>query len=106
MPDQPSPQRYMAVKTADGHEQPLGIVSLDAAAVMTIEAPEPGQEEALERLVGRINKQDVRHESVAPPPDSPRFAVASRVLKRGDPGFIPAMKEELVKYYDVELKPL
>ena len=106
MSDENFPQRYMAVKTAGGHEKKLGVIKLDADAIITIEAPEPEEAEALERLVARVNKQDVRHESVAPPPGAPRYAVASRVLKRGDAGFIPALKEELLKYYDVELRPL
>jgi hypothetical protein len=53
-----------------------------------------------------MNGQAMLQISVAPPPGSPRFAVASRPVARGEAEFIPAMQDDLLRYYSIRLSPL
>jgi hypothetical protein len=98
--------RYAVARVDNGHEHRLGIVSLDASGVMTVEESEPAESAALARLVHRMNGQAMLQISVAPPPGSPRFAVASRPVARGEAEFIPAMQDDLLRYYSIRLSPL
>jgi len=98
--------RYAVARVDNGHEHRLGVISLDAAGVMTVEEADPAERAGLERLAHRMNGQAMLQITVAPPPGAPRFAVASRPVARGEAEFIPALQGDLLRYYSIKLSPL
>ena len=98
------PGRYAAVQADQDGERRLGIVVLDDEGRITVEEADTQQQTTLEKIVRSMNGKSVLHVDVPPPPDAPRFALASRIVERGSPDFISALKEQLQRYYDVELR--
>ena len=97
------PGRYVARQHVDGSDRVLGEVELGADGVLSLPpgaAPGP-----LDKIVASMNAAERLHVDVAPPPDAPRFAMASRIVERGDPGFIAALADQLARYYRLELIP-
>lgn len=99
-----TPGRYEAVQTVDGDEQALGAVLLDGSGRMTLEQAADG-DGTLAELVDRMNAKDVMFVEAPPPPDAPRFTLRSRVIRRGEPDFVPALKDYLRTNYKLELRP-
>jgi hypothetical protein len=102
------PQRLVAVHLDNGQETLLGTVALAANGMMTVEesqaSPQDGTETKLARLAREVNATDVMHVDVPPREDAPEFTLASAVIPRGDPRFIPALKDYIHTYYGIELR--
>lgn len=105
--------RYAAVRVAEDGEDPWGVVAIDPNGAMTVEsttpaaaAEESGQEDKLSRAVRLANKDKVMYVDIPPPEDAPKFTLASRIVERGHPDFIPALLDYLRASYLLELRPL
>jgi hypothetical protein len=104
--------RYAAVRVAEDGEDPWGVVAIDPSGAMTVEsttpaaAEEPGQEDKLSRAVRLANRDKVMYVDIPPPEDAPMFTLASRIVERGHPDFIPALFDYLRASYLLELRPL
>jgi hypothetical protein len=97
------PKTYEVVQREDGEERAVGVVTLDAAGRLGFVSSSADAE--LRTIVDELNKEDVMHEDAAPPADAPRFAEATRPIKRGDERFVPALREHLRRYHGLELRP-
>jgi len=97
--------QYLAVKHDQGGERVVGTVALDADATMHVQPSDPEEGPKLERAAREMNQSTVLHTASVPPEGAPRFSVASRIVKRGDPDFVTLMMDELRKYYAIELRP-
>lgn len=102
-------QRYQAVQLAEEGETALGAVLLDDTGQMTL-VQEAGEQEAdadgtLADLADRMNAKPVMFVEAPPPADAPRYTLTSRVVRRGEPDFIPALKDYLRTNYKLELRP-
>ena len=101
-----APQRYTVTERQDdGSSRTLGQVSLDALCKMTVVGAEPDGAELLGKIVERMNNKPVMHVDMPPPPNAPRYALASRLVQRGDPEFQTQLEAQLRQYYDIELRP-
>ena len=98
------PRRLLRVLQRDAAERVIGTVELDAAFRLDVVTAEPDRAEWLRNLVRRINEKQVLFIDAAPAPGQPRFTQASRSVGRGDPEFLEALKDELRRYYDIELQ--
>ena len=98
-------RRYAVVQLDDRREQDLGTVLLNDAGQITAEPGAADGNEKLAVIIQSMNSTDVMHVNVTPPEGAPRYAVASRVVRRGEPEFVPLLIEDLRKYYDLELRP-
>ena len=101
--------RYTAIEIDDSQEHILGNVVLDAAGMINVEPSADGADNegllTLARIAERMNAKPVMHVDTPPPPGSPRFALATRSVKRDNSAFIPALKDYLRTYYNIELRP-
>ena len=99
-----SAQTYKAVLHEDDREMGVGEVTVDDHARIEVIAAESGRMDWLRRLVQRMNEKDVMYVEAPAPKGSGRTALASRAIRRGDPQFVPALKDYLRTYYNVELR--
>jgi hypothetical protein len=93
-----------AVLHEGDREMVVGQVTLDDRARISVVSTQPGREEWLRRLTQRMNEKAVMHIDGPPPKGSPRETLASRNVRREDPAFVPALKNYLRTYYDLELR--
>lgn len=77
----------------------IGQLTLNADGVLAVQQSEPGAQARLAELVELTNNKPGLHMDVPPPEGSPRFAVASRFVQRGDPDFLAALQDYVDKYY-------
>jgi len=98
------PRRVWRVLQRDEAERVIGTVELDAAFRLDVVTAEPDRAEWLRDLVRRINEKPVLFIDAVPAPGQPRFAQTSRSVGRGDPEFLEALRDELRRYYDIELQ--
>lgn len=101
-------RRFSAVlRDEKGRETPLGTVALDSAGMMSVEGSSGSAKgsgaDKLRRMVDEVNAAKVLHIDVAPREDAPEFTLASAIIKRGDPQFVDALKEQARTYYGIEL---
>jgi hypothetical protein len=105
--DQVAPRRYIAIqRDDDGSTRTLGQVALDAECHITVISTEPDGADSLGKIMTRMNNKPVLHVDMPPPVGAPRFALASRLVQRGDPEFQTQLEAQLSQYYDIELRPL
>ncbi len=104
LPQALPPGRYVAVQHGEQGDRELGLVRLDEDGTMTPEAVEQTEGSDLARIAQAMNKKQVLHVDVFPPPDAPRFAMASRIVPRGDQDFVPALLQQLARYYKLQLR--
>jgi hypothetical protein len=98
-------QSFDAVLHQGNHEVTVGRMTLDPRARLAVVSAEPDRADWLRRLAVEVNATDVMHVDVAPTPDAPTFTSASRIIRRGDPEFVPALKNYIRTYYDIEMRP-
>jgi hypothetical protein len=100
------PKRYTVIQRDDTDAtHTLGEVSLDADSKISVVSAAPDGAETLNKIVERMNNKAVLHVDAPPPPSAPRFALASRMVKRDDPEFRSELEAQLRQYYDIELQP-
>jgi hypothetical protein len=99
------PASFVAVSHDGGRETIIGHVAVDDRGRISIRSAETGHDAWLRRVAARANGKQVMSIDVPPPDGSPRHTEASRNIRRGDPTFVPALKDYLVTYYDLELRP-
>jgi hypothetical protein len=63
----------------------------------------PDQETFLTNVIEAMNAKEELVEKAPPPDDAPRFALSSKVVKRTDPDFFPALQRYLSTYYGINL---
>ncbi len=97
---QDRPTAYIALL----HEQPVGVVRLDARFEISLVSAEPSRSTWLHDVVGRMNAKQHLYLDATPPPEQPRASAATQV-GREDPRFLDALKSELSRYYSVTLIP-
>jgi hypothetical protein len=97
------PRRYQVIQR-DAGDRAIGTVDMDDAFGLTIVSVVPDRAKWLRDLVRRTNEKLVLHVDAVPAPGEPRFAQASRMVARTDPGFAAALKDDLRRYYDLELR--
>ena len=95
---------YDVVLTEKDKSTPVGTVRLSRTAEMTVVSATADRADWLGSLVDQTNREVLMHQAVAPSPDAPKFADASRLIKRTDPEFAAALLDELRKYHGVELR--
>jgi len=106
MASETAAERYEAVELTENGEKPLGTVEFDAAGTLTVrEEKGAAKDGALARIAQQVNGKKVMYVEAPPPEGSPRFTLASRIVNRGEPDFIPALKNYLRTYYKIELRP-
>ena len=98
-------QPFDAVLSDGARERVIGEVSLDRFGHMALLSAVPDRSEWLRRVVNEANSADVMHTDVASRTGSPPLTNASRIIKRTDPDFTPALKDYLRTYYGLELRP-
>lgn len=98
---------YEVVEREAGVERRLGRVTMDGDGLLAVSVTGgdagAADDGALERLVQRMNAKSVLHVDVPAPEGAPKFAKASRVVRRGEAAFVPALRDQLLTYYDIEL---
>ena len=97
-------RRFQVILHGDAGERSVGAVEMDAAAMLTVVAAAPGRGEWLRALVRRMNDKQVLYIDAPPAEGQPRFALASRMVARSDPRFAAALRDDLRRYYDLELR--
>lgn len=83
----------------------VGHVELDPRGSILVLDAAPSRATWLREVASRMNRKGVLHVEAAPPPGAPRFTSASRLIRRGEPEFVPALKDYLRVYYGIELRP-
>ncbi|TAK86325.1 MAG: hypothetical protein EPO01_16335 [Aquabacterium sp.] len=58
----------------------------------------------LGQAIADINAQEGLHLEIAPPEGAPKFAVASRLVERGDEDYLDALQDYFRKYYKLEVE--
>src|SRR5689334_3289047 len=96
--------RYTAILNEDGEERSLGAVDIDTKGVIHAETG-TATDGKLERLIEESNAAEVMHIDVPPREGAPPYTLASAIIRRGDPRFIEALKEQASTYYGIELRP-
>ena len=104
-PAQAASSRFSAILHEADREVMVGRVQLDAKARITVITASSDRRAWLRRIARRMNEKATMHVDAPPPANSPR-ASASRIVKRGEPDFLPALQDYLRTYYKLELRPL
>lgn len=99
--------RYSVIRRDEsgGGEHKLGVIAIDADGMLAILARDDDPDDRLPLIVEELNRLAHLNVKVAPPRSAPRFAVASRVVDRGTPEFMPALTDYLATYHLIELRP-
>jgi hypothetical protein len=87
-----------------GGTEVVGKLRIGPSFILTLVSAVPAREAWVQSLIKRMNGETTLQLDAPPPPGAPRFALASQPIGRGDPRFGEAMRQELRKYYDVELR--
>ncbi len=97
--------RYRIVhRDADsGAEEDMGVWIFGPDGRIVETTTEPRFEEMLADVTEEMNAMAGVHVEAPPPKGAPQFAVASRLIPRGAPGFLDGLREHLRRYYNVEL---
>jgi hypothetical protein len=66
----------------------------------------PSEQKFLNELCEEMNAKESLHVEAPAPAGSPQYADASRIVKKGDPGYFKALSDYLLKYHDIKLKPV
>ncbi len=87
----------------EGHETPIGKIEIDENVnLKLVDVVEP--KEFLVKLINEMNaKNEIRVETPTSA-EMPRYANRSRIVSRGDPEFLFAMREYLEKYHGIRLE--
>lgn len=91
-------------RTDAAEDRTLGTVAIDARGMMSILSTGDDPDGLLALIVKEQNQRPNLNVSAPPPPDAPRFALATRVVERGSDEFVPALAQYLDEFYDVDLK--
>lgn len=99
--------RYRVFQTEEGSDRILeiGVVTLSDDHKLRLASAAPERREFLDKLVKRMNGDDVIHVTAAPPPGAERFALYTRPVRRSDAEFRKALTDHLKRRYRIELRP-
>ena len=95
--------RYAAMQEWEGAPRRLGLVSMDAGGTLAVIEAAPEHAASLGRIVREMNDSQVLFVRIPPPAGAPRYAIASRRVRRGDPDFVATLRDQLVVYYGIVL---
>ncbi|MEI6722226.1 MAG: hypothetical protein WCO67_15790 [Betaproteobacteria bacterium] len=84
----------------------IGRVAVDGKNLLQTVWVASKQKEFLSEIVEAMNGKAVLHVESAPPKDAPRFANASRIVKRTSPEFFTESQTYLRHYYNITLIPV
>jgi hypothetical protein len=99
--------RYRVLQAELGSDRVLeiGVVTVSDDHKLRLASASPERREFLEKMVTRMNGDDVIHVDAAPPPGAARFTVFTRPIRRSDAEFRKALTDHLKKRYRIELRP-
>lgn len=87
-----------------GTSRAVATVLVDAMGMMEVLSVEDDPDGLLRLVVEEQNGRPAMNVGVPPPPQAPRFALASRTVERGSEEFLPALADYLRRYYGMELQ--
>lgn len=103
MTDTQTAGRFTAMQDWEGAPRRLGAVSMDGAGRLAVVEAPPEHAENLGRIIREMNDSAVLFVRIPPPPGAPRYAVASRQVRRDDPEFVATLRAQLDVYYGITL---
>ena len=103
MTDTHDARRYAAMQEWEGASRRLGLVSMDDGGTLAVVDAVPEHAGSLGRIVREMNGSAVLFVRIPPPAGAPRYAIASRQVRRGDADFVATLREQLGVYYGIAL---
>ncbi len=88
---------------ASGESILIGRTALSADGQLSLLAALPHRKAFLAGVVRDLNKKKTFQVRIPPSPSSPKFAIATRSVRRGDDDFAEAVAGYLKRYHGIEL---
>ena len=93
-----------AVLHDNGREEVVGQVKLDASSHIAIVSAAPGRSGLLDKMAREMNERTTLQVLTVSQPGLPRTAHANEIIGRADSRFLDALKTELRRNHDLELR--
>lgn len=97
--------RHDLQRTLGQRSVTIATVRLDAEGRLTLLWARPAEAARLRTRIAELNAEPQLHLDAPPPASAPPFANTSLVVPRGDPRFIEALRQHLLRYDDLLLGP-